>query len=295
MNEYIVLLFYKYVELADPERFASEHLIFCRENNIKGRIFISKEGINGTVSGKAEEINKYKEHLISFAEFSDIIFKEDFADKHAFRKIYVRVRDEIVNSGLDDTNPKEGGKRLKPEELMEFYQSGKDFIIIDARNSYESMLGKFRNAVTPDMKNFRDWKKAAEKLEEFKNKTVITYCTGGVRCEKASAYLLQKGFRDVYQLDGGILNFTRQYPDTYWEGGIFVFDERRVLNPNTKEEIVHTAVCSFCGKPTSYYINCHNINCDRLIISCDHCKKSHDYCCSDECRCSTNKRKTYHG
>jgi UPF0176 protein len=295
MHDYRVLLFYKYVRLNDPEEFAEEHLKFCRNNKIKGRIFVAKEGINGAVSGRITDIIKYKKHLTSYNEFADIIFKEDGADEHAFKKIYVRVREEIVNSDLEDIDTGNGGKRLKPEELMELYSSGKEFVMVDARNNYESMVGKFHNAVTPDINNFRDWKYAVEKMADFKDKTVVTYCTGGIRCEKASAYLLKKGFKDVYQLDGGIINFTKKYPDTYWKGGIFVFDERRVLNPNKTEELKHAASCYFCGRPESYYINCHNTECDKILISCHSCKVKNDYCCTEECRMSPNKRKHYHG
>ncbi|HEY7750971.1 MAG TPA: rhodanese-like domain-containing protein, partial [Ignavibacteriaceae bacterium] len=128
-----------------------------------------------------------------------------------------------------------------------------------------------------------------------KDKTIVTYCTGGIRCEKASAYLVERGFKDVYQLDGGIVNFTKKFPDTFWEGGIFVFDERRVVNPNVSEELKHIAKCYFCGNPTSYYINCHNVDCDKIIVSCHECKVENEYCCSDECRKSLNKRRVFHG
>ena len=195
-----------------------------------------------------------------------------------------------------DVSIEHGGKRLSPEELLRLYEEGKDFVIVDARNWYESKIGKFKNAITPPMKNFREWKKVVdEDLKEYKNKTVVTYCTGGIRCEKASAYMVERGFNDVYQLDGGIVNFIKKFPDTYWEGGMFVFDERRVVNPNSKEELKHIAQCHFCGKPTSYYINCHNVDCDKIIVSCHECKVKNEYCCSDECRESLNKRKIFHG
>ena len=145
------------------------------------------------------------------------------------------------------------------------------------------------------MKNFREWKKVVdEDLNEFKDKTVVTYCTGGIRCEKASAYMVESGFKNVYQLDGGIVNFIKKFPDTYWEGGMFVFDERRVIVPNSKQELKHIGKCHFCGDPTSHYINCHNLECDRIIVSCHKCKVANDYCCSDECRRSPRKRKQYH-
>jgi UPF0176 protein len=296
LNDYKVILFYKYVKVEHPEAKVQEHLNWCLQNDIKGRVFFANEGVNGTVSGTIENIENYKVHLTSFPEFNDVWFKEDVADKHAFRKMHVRLKNEIVSGDLEAVSLEHGGKRLDPEDLLRLYEDGKDFVIVDARNWYESKIGKFKNALTPPMKNFREWKKVVdEDLKEYKNKTVVTYCTGGIRCEKASAYLVERGFKDVYQLDGGIVNFIKKFPDTYWQGGMFVFDERRVVNPNSKEELVHIAECHFCGKPTSYYINCHNVDCDKIIVSCHECKVKNEYCCSDECRASLNKRKVFHG
>lgn len=296
MSKYKVLLFYKYVNLEEPELIVNEHIHWCLANEIKGRVFFAREGVNGTVSGTLENIDKYKKYVTSYSEFSDIWFKEDDAEEHVFKKMHVRLKNEIVHGDLEDVSIEHGGKRLSPHELLSFYEQGKDFVLVDARNWYESKIGKFKNAIVPPMKNFREWKKVAdEDLKEYKEKTIVTYCTGGIRCEKASAYLVEKGFKDVYQLDGGIFNFIKKYPDTYWEGGMFVFDERRVVNPNTKPELEHIASCYYCGKPTSYYINCHNVDCDKIIVSCNQCKIENEYCCSDECRASKNKRKVFHG
>ena len=295
MKEYRVLLFYKYVDVENPEGFMIEHLAWCKDNGIKGRVFIAREGINGTVSGKIKDIQKYKSNLTSYPIFKDIIFKEDEADEQAFFKMHVRVKIEIVNSALKNTSIEHGGKRLKPEQLLEFYKSAKEFIIVDARNWYESKIGKFKNAVTPQLKNFRQWPGAVEALKEYKDKTVVTYCTGGIRCEKASAYMIEQGFKDVYQLDGGIVSYAKQFPNTFWEGGIFVFDERRVVEPNTERELKYVSNCYYCGKPTSYYINCHNQDCDKIIVTCHKCKIENEYCCSDECRNSKNKRSKYFG
>lgn len=296
MSSFKILLFYKYVSVENPEAIVHEHLHWCLKNEIRGRVFFAKEGVNGTVSGTVQNIEKYKSHLTTFAEFKDIWFKEDDAGEHAFRKMHVRLKNEIVHGDLEGVSIEHSGKRLSPEVLLQMYREGKDFVIVDARNWYESKIGKFRNAITPSMKNFREWTKVVdEDLKNYKDKTVVTYCTGGIRCEKASAYMVESGFKDVYQLDGGIVNFIKKFPDTYWEGGMFVFDERRVVNPNSKEELKHIAKCYFCGKLTSYYINCHNVDCDKIIVSCHECKVDNDYCCSDECRESKNKRKIYHG
>ena len=295
MKNYRVLLFYKYIFIEEPEKLKDQQLDWCLNNDIKGRIIVAAEGINGTVSGLIRDVENYKNFIRSYKIFEDIIFKQDEADEIAFMKMHVRLKEEIVNSNLRSTSLKNGGKRLSPGELLEFYESGKEFIIVDARNWYESKIGKFRNALTPQLKNFREWPEAVESLKDFKDKTVVTYCTGGIRCEKASAYMVEKGFKDVYQLEGGIINFTKKFPDTYWEGGIFVFDERRVVEPNSKNELKYISNCYFCGEPASYYINCHNLDCDKIIVTCHKCKADNDYCCSQECRNAPNKRNRYYG
>lgn len=295
MSIFKVISFYKYVEVENPEELAKQHLNWCLENGVRGKVYLAKEGINGSVFGDEETISNYKNYLKSFKIFEDVWFKETETDKIAYSKIHVRVKDEIVNSGLRNTKLEHTAPKLTPEQLLNFYESKKDFVIVDARNWYESKIGRFKNAITPQVKHFREWPAVVESLKEFKDKTVVTYCTGGIRCEKASAYMREQGFKDVYQIDGGILNYIRQFPDTYWEGGMFVFDDRKVFEPNTKEELKYTATCHFCNKPTSYHINCHNVLCDKIIVCCHDCKVEFEYCCSDECRASEHKRKVICG
>jgi len=295
MNKYKVISFYKYVKIEDPESLAKDHLNWCMQNNIKGKVYLANEGINGSVFGDNQTTAHYKNQLKSYKIFEDIWFKETATDKIAFSKMHVRVKQEIVNSGLMKTKLKNTAPKLTPEQLLKLYEDKKDFVIVDARNWYESKIGKFKNAITPQITHFREWPKVVDSLNDYKDKTIITYCTGGIRCEKASAYMREKGFKNVYQIDGGILNYIQKFPDTYWEGGMFVFDDRRVFEPNTKEELKYTSNCHFCGKPTSYHINCHNIDCDKIIVCCHDCKIENEYCCSTECRSSSNKRKEYHG
>ena len=295
MNKYKVISFYKYVKIEDPESLAKDHLNWCMQNNIKGKVYLANEGINGSVFGDNQTTARYKNQLKSYKIFEDIWFKETATDKIAFSKMHVRVKQEIVNSGLMKTKLKNTAPKLTPDQLLKFYEDKKDFVIVDARNWYESKIGKFKNAITPQITHFREWPKVVDSLNDYKDKTIITYCTGGIRCEKASAYMREKGFKNVYQIDGGILNYIQKFPDTYWEGGMFVFDDRRVFEPNTKEELKYTSNCHFCGKPTSYHINCHNIDCDKIIVCCHDCKIENEYCCSTECRSSSNKRKEYHG
>jgi UPF0176 protein len=295
MSRYKVISFYKYVDIENPESLSKEHLNWCVANGIKGKIYLAKEGINGSVFGDDVLTDKFKTYLKSYKMFEDIWFKETPTEEIAFSKMYIRVKPEIVNSGLTQTKLKNTAPKLTPEQLLKFYQDKKDFLIIDTRNWYESKIGRFKNALTPHITHFREWAKVVETLSEYKDKTIVTYCTGGIRCEKASAYLREQGFKDVYQINGGILNYIQQFPDTYWEGGMFVFDDRRVFEPNTKEDLKYTSNCHFCGKPTAYHINCHNLDCDKIFVCCHDCKVENEYCCSDECMASTNKRKVCHG
>jgi UPF0176 protein len=294
MAKYRIISFYKYVSIEDPEAFVKEHLHWCIENGIKGKVYVATEGISGAIFVVKVKTELYKSHLRTYKLFRDMWFKESETDGIAYSKMHVRVKKEIVNSGLLSINLRRGGKRLSPENLLKFYREGKDFVMVDVRNWYESKIGRFKDAVTPAMTHFREWPEVVESLKEYKNKTVVTYCTGGIRCEKASAYMIKQGFKDVYQLDGGIINFINRYPDTYWEGGMFVFDDRKVVEPNSKEELKYVAKCEFCRKPTSYFINCHNVDCDKIVIICQNCKVGNEYCCSDECRKAENKRARYY-
>ncbi len=285
-----IVSFYKYTKIDNPEKFRNEHQSLCDTLSLKGKIYVASEGINGNVCGEEENVNLYKNNLSSICGFENIIFKEDEISDYVFPKMHVRVKKELVNLGIEGLTNKNGGERLSPEKLLEFYETGKDFIVIDTRNSYESKIGHFKNAIQPDMNNFREWPKVVENLSEFKEKTIVTYCTGGIRCEKASAYLVKQGFKDVYQLDGGILSFIKKYPDTFWHGGMFVFDDRKVVEPNTKDELKYTSVCQLCDSPTSYFINCHNLDCDKLIVCCKNCRNKYNYCCSQNCNESPRKR-----
>ncbi len=290
-KKFRLLSFYKYVTLSSPEKYVAEHLEFCKQLGIRGKVYFADEGINGNISAPEEKATQYKSFLTSHKEFSDIWFKEDTTDDFVYPSMYVRLKKELVHLGAKSADLAYGGIRLKPSELLQFYNEQKDFVIIDTRNTYESVIGHFKNAITPKMNNFREWESVAESLSEYKDKPVVTYCTGGIRCEKASAILRQKGFKEVYQLDGGIITFVKQFPDTVWEGGVFVFDDRKVLEPNSKEELKYTSVCHHCGKPTSYYINCHNLSCDKIFVCCHTCKEEHNYCCSEECKTADKKRK----
>ena len=286
--ENIVAAFYKYVKIDNPDLFQKVHLDFCLSIGLKGRILVGEEGINGSVCGTKEAVDKYKSKLKSNPLFDDIQFKEHTANRQAFRKMFVRVRKEIVYSGLD-VDMKNTAKFIEPSKLKEWLDNNEDITMVDMRNDYESKIGKFRNAVTLGMKNFRDLPKFIGEIYDLKNKKIVTYCTGGIRCEKASAFLKESGFNDVYQIRGGILKFGEEFPDTYWEGKCFVFDDRLAVEIN-KKNTNPLAECAWCSRKCDDYLNCHNIDCDKLFTCCEECREKFNKSCCEEC-CKAEKRR----
>jgi len=275
-----VILFYKFTEIDNPESFVESHMDFCKSESLLGKILVAKEGINGSLSGSKTQIEKYKSHLTSQEQFSDIVFKEETSTFSPFKKMIVRVKKEIIRMDRE-LDLKKTGRYISPEELLELYESGEDFIMLDTRNNYESHVGKFKDALTPDIENFRDFPDALKAFEDKKHRKIVTYCTGGIRCEKATAYMIEQGFTDVYQLRDGIINFCQQYPDTIWEGKCFVFDQRLISDVDPEGGTI--SKCVWCDEPTDRYINCKNPLCDDLIVMCENCGSINRGCCSEEC------------
>lgn len=283
-----VLLYYKYVHIDDPETFTAEHLAFCKDLGVKGRILISSEGINGTLSGTVEQTDRYMAALREDPRFHDIVFKIDEADDHAFKKIFVRHREEIVSLKLaDDLDPNDiTGRHLSPKEFYEALQDD-DVIVIDARNDYEHQIGHFQKALLPDVEAFRDLPEWVEQnLADKKDKKILTYCTGGIRCEKFTGYLLKQGFKDVNQLHGGIVEYGKdpEVQGKLYDGKCYVFDNRIAVPVNRTEEDVVIGQCYYCGKTEDRLINCANPECNRQHICCTDCEEKYQQSCSDECR-----------
>ncbi|ARU60682.1 hypothetical protein CBW65_05980 [Tumebacillus avium] len=284
---YRVLLFYKYVHIDNPEEFAAEHLAWCKENGLRGRVLIAKEGLNGTVSGTVAQTEAYMKQLTSDPRFSDVEFKIDPAEHHVFRKMFVRARKEIVTWRLeDDVDPSQvTGRHLKPKEWKEALERD-DVIVIDGRNDYEYDIGHFKGALRPEVKTtkeFPEW--VRQNLAEHKDKKILMYCTGGIRCEKFSGFMLQEGFQDVNQLEGGIIKYSKdpEVQGDLFEGKCYVFDERIAVPINQKEDKV-IAHCHHCGKPEDRYVNCANPFCHLQHVCCEECEVTHRRSCSDECR-----------
>lgn len=284
--QYKVISFYKYANLEDPEQLRDQLREYCQQNRILGRILLGKEGLNGAVCGEKSEIEQFKQFLTGYPPFADLTFHEQDHKENAYHKLVVKVRKEICAFGAEVDVAKNKGKHLAPQQLKEWYEQNEDFVIVDARNDYEFEVGRFRNAIKLPINNFREFPAAVKQLEAVKEKKIVLYCTGGIRCEKASAYLREQGFPQVYQIEGGIINYVNQLPNTFWEGGLFVFDDRLVSD-------IGQAItsCTFCEKDCEQYINCHNLDCDRLFIICPGCQKSMNKTCSEECKNAPRQRK----
>jgi len=280
MKDIRILLFYKFKEIKNPKEFVNLNRTFCEKLGLLGKILIAKEGINGSVSGSYEKTEEYKEFLRSQYGFEDVVFKEEMSVSHPFTKLVVRVKKEIVALNKD-VDTKKGGKYLSPKHFLELYEKNKDMVILDIRNDYECKVGRFKNSVNPNIKTFRQFPEFVEKFKENKDKKIVMYCTGGIRCEKASAYMIEQGFKDISQLDGGVITYCQNLPGTLWEGSCFVFDKRLVSDVENSNKPVST--CKICNDFSELYRNCKNPYCDLLTIMCVPCQEKLHGCCSDEC------------
>src|SRR5690554_1201362 len=294
MQAYYVILYYHYTYIDDLESFREIHLNYCIKNNLLGRIYIAKEGINGTLSGLKDDVEKYMQHLRDDVRFKDIVFKVDEADEHAFNKMHVRIKKELVNLSLEeDINPKKlTGEYVEPKD---FYERMKDenTIVIDARNDYEHMVGHFRGAIKPNIRNFRDLPKWIKENEEIlKGKHILTYCTGGIRCEKLSGFLKAEGHENVGQLKGGIVTYGKDEvaKGQLWDGQCYVFDNRLKVPINQVEHVI-VGKDHFDGTPCERQINCANPECNKQILTSE--ENEHEYLGGCTLACSKHERNRY--
>ncbi len=286
--KYTILLFYKYVKIPDPQAVMVFVRGLCTGLGLKGRAIIAEEGVNMTLEGTSENIQKFIDTMKTDPLVKrigrNVDWKTSEGSGQSFPRLSVKVRKEIValNLGEEDFNPNETtGKYLKPEELNELYEKNDDFVVVDMRNDYEFKVGHFRNSINPEMENFRDLPKVLPKLENLKDKKVVTVCTGGVRCEKASGYLVKKGFKNVYQLNGGMHRYMEKFGNKDFLGKLYVFDGRVVAGPDGQHEVVGR--CEVCRHHTERYENCADPLCHKHILICDSCVKSGGVYCV-ECR-----------
>ncbi|MBP7982949.1 MAG: rhodanese-related sulfurtransferase [Kaistella sp.] len=284
----LTLSFYAYAKISDPKKFRDELFIAWNALDALGRIYVAHEGINAQMSIPAENLEAFRDTLEVYDFMKGIRLNVAVEhDDHSFLKLTIKVRNKIVADGLNDetfdvTNK---GIHLKAKEFNTLLEDP-NTIVVDFRNHYESEVGHFEGAITPDVETFRESLPIInEQLQDFKeDKNLLMYCTGGIRCEKASAYFKHQGFKNVFQLEGGIIEYTRQIKEENIEskfiGKNFVFDHR--LGERITDDIV--SQCHQCGKPCDNHTNCANDGCHLLFIQCDECKAAMENCCSEECQ-----------
>ena len=249
--EFLNVAGYKFEPLENLDSLIPEFQNKCDELGLKGSVYLSPNGINFSIAGTKKNIDTYIEFMEEDSRFRDIPLKKTFSETQPFRRMKVRLKKEIISLGRDDIDPRElTGDYISPRELFEMYETKEDVIVLDTRNEYETRVGLFENAVDLQLDTFRDFPSAIETLpEEYKDKQIVMYCTGGIRCEKASAVMMKAGFSDVKQLEGGVLDYFKETGGAYWNGDCFVFDERVALDKELKEtEYIY---CYICREPLS--------------------------------------------
>ena len=279
--------FYKYVHLTDPQAFRDEMYRAFYAIGVMGRIYVSYEGVNAQISVPSANFEILKTWIFNHQFLGKIRLNEAVEnDDHSFYMLKIKVRDKIVADGLDDKSfdVTDKGVHLDAKAFNEL-TSNPDTIVVDMRNHYETEVGYFENAITPPVETFREaLPYVIDLLADSKDKPVVMYCTGGIRCEKASAYLKHKGFKDVYQLNGGIINYAHQVEqqelENKYKGKNFVFDDR--LGEAISKEILSS--CHQCGEPCDTHVNCAQPSCHILFIQCKNCAEEMEHTCSPECR-----------
>lgn len=294
-NKFSVLLYYHYKTITNIEEILNLHNIFCSTLNLKGRIIIAEEGINGTVSGPKEDCNKFKQFVENLLNIK-LDFKDEECEGHLFPKLSIKIKKEIIKIGRDVFPEKKTGIHLKPKEFKIMMRQS-DSIILDMRSNCEHLVGKFKNALTFDMDNMYQF---PDKLENHKlfldksnlEKPILTYCTGGIKCEKASSFLIDKGFKNVYQLEGGIIRYGMEEQGEDFQGECYVFDSRITKSVNRKNPKI-ISKCYICKIKCNTMVNCMNTLCNYHTTICKDCYYKMDCCCSEKCSNSINKRKVY--
>lgn len=288
-----VILYYKFVPVADPAMTMRWQKELCARLGLKGRIIISEHGINGTLGGSIENLREYKREMNRSITFKNIMYKWSDGTGNEFPRLSVKVKPELVAFGapeevkVDEKGVQGTGQHLKPEQLHKLLEErGDEVVFFDGRNTYEAAVGRFKNTVIPDTKTTKDFLKELEsdKYNDLKERPIVTYCTGGVRCEILSVLMKNRGFKEVYQIDGGIVKYGEKFGDGgLWEGTLYIFDGR--MSHTFSATAKDIAECVHCENKTSNYENCANISCNRLVLICENCRQNDDLLYhSEECR-----------
>ena len=279
-----IILYYGFTPLEDPEAVKLWQKTLCESLGLKGRILISQHGINGTVGGDVESLKKYIKQTKSYPGFKKIDFKWSDGCADDFPRLSVKARDEIVAFGapeelkVDRNGVIGGGKHLTPDQVNELVAArGDEVVFFDGRNAFEAKVGKFKNAVVPNVETTHDFINEIEsgKYDHLKDKPIVSYCTGGIRCEILSVIMKNRGFNEVYQIKGGIVRYGEKFADKeLWEGSLYVFDKRMVTD--FSEDTKTIGKCEKCGSATKKFYNCSNLACRELTLLCDPCAATYD-------------------
>ncbi len=274
MEEFVIILFYKFTDIADPESLRLSQKALGGRLGLKGRVLIAREGINATLEGTRQNIEIYKKEFHADPRFADVLIKESAGTGSAFPKLSVKVRKEIVTLGAGEFDvARETAKELPARELEEWYKKDEDFVVLDLRNDYEIVSGAFEKTINPKLNNFRDLNEKLPELEHLKDKKVVAVCTGGIRCEKATCLLNRAGFTDLYQLKDGIHTYMQEFPKSHFKGSLFVFDNR-MTTPVVDVQTEVIGKCSFCGTTTEEYWNDDSVRPSKKLLVCSDCALS---------------------
>jgi UPF0176 protein len=274
-----IILYYGFAPVADPETLKLWQKTLCESLGLKGRILISKHGINGTLGGDMTALKRYVRETKQFPGFGKIDFKWSEGTGNDFPRLSVKTRKELVafaspdEISVDKSGVTNGGKHLKPAEVNKLVEErGDEVVFFDGRNAFEAKIGKFKNAIVPETDTTHDFIRELEsgKYDHLKDKPIVTYCTGGIRCEILSAAMINRGFQEVFQIQGGIVRYGETFKDKgLWEGSLYVFDERMTMDFSDETKVI--GECEACSGPTKNFVNCANLGCKDLVLLCEDC------------------------
>lgn len=274
-----IILYYGFAPVTDPDAVRLWQTTLCESLGLKGRILLSPHGINGTLGGDMESLKRYIKQTKQYPGFKKIDFKWSDGRGDEFPRLSVKVRDELVTFGaaneitVDEDGVQGNGKHLTPDEVHQLVdERGDDVVFFDGRNAYEAKIGRFKNAVVPDVQTTKDFIKELEsgKYDHLKSKPIVTYCTGGIRCEILSGLMMNRGFSEVYQIKGGIVRYGEHFKDDgLWEGSLYTFDGRMTIDFSDKTQVIGR--CDICAEPTKEFRNCGDDYCHQLYLLCDTC------------------------
>ena len=288
-----IILYYGFAPVADPDALRLWQSALCESLNLRGRILISKHGINGTLGGEMDDLKKYVKKTREYPGFKEIDFKWADGTGDDFPRLSIKVRNELVTFGVpdeikvDENGVVGGGKHLSPKQVHDLIEKrGEDVVFFDGRNAYEAKIGRFKNAVVPNVRTTKDFLREIEsgKFDNLKDKPIVTYCTGGIRCEILSTVMKNRGFKEVYQIAGGIVRYGETFGNQgLWEGSLYTFDGRMKVDFEEGTKII--GECDLCGSPTNTFENCAEPSCHFLYLLCANCSAH-----SAEIECSHQAR-----